>query len=233
VKNTILIFSDESDISTNQVINWIEYFGFKWVRLNGNEFFNLDNEITYDPVSCKAEINGLTLLPSNSSSIYSCWYRRFGTESNSEEILRTNTLELNVGLAVDQKLRREKYRLQYSLIEQCLSSYRSLGSFAKRNLNKLTVLQYAAQIGLKVPKTIITTSREELMKFSKCFDSIITKAIYEGVSFVNGGAVYGSYTERITTDDIHQLDDNFHVSLFQEEVKILWQYFRSRIPKQK
>jgi len=76
----ILILSDDSDFSTNVVIDWIHYLGGKSIRLNDNDIVHISSlSISSDGNShFKATISGDKkkeyILLSNNISSY--WYRR-------------------------------------------------------------------------------------------------------------------------------------------------------------
>ena len=95
-------------------------------------------------------------------------------------------------------------------------------SYEKRGLNKLQVLNYAQEIGLKVPKTYITGSKailEDIRK-NKC-QELITKNIYEAfliTQYKSNTNIY-SKTYEVNDDLLNPSSEKFLYSLFQEKIK--------------
>jgi len=86
------------------------------------------------------------------------------------------------------------------------------------NINKLTVLRAAAQTGLKIPPTLITTSKEILQHFSEQNSSVITKDIRELVSIGHNHDGYFSLsTEKVNRENNYP--ERFWYSLFQKMIE--------------
>lgn len=81
-------------------------------------------------------------------------------------------------------------------------------------------LDCAKKSGLKIPDTLITNSKKQLVDFfnnnkrviSKPITNNVTLLIKEKISFMN-------YTEEVTKEDINDLNDFFYPTLFQEYIE--------------
>lgn len=72
----ILLITNEKDTSTNNVIDWLIYYGAEFRRINGEDQFSLFSfELSNDRIDCKlANRRNGELLDLN--KISAVWYRR-------------------------------------------------------------------------------------------------------------------------------------------------------------
>lgn len=99
--------------------------------------------------------------------------------------------------------------------------------------NKILDLKIAAQLGLKIPATIVTNTKKDLLKFHEKFKFIITKALNYSFSYQDNNTHYqSSLTIRLNKNDLNNLSDFFLPSIFQEEINKLFEvrvfYFNRR-----
>ena len=103
-----------------------------------------------------------------------------------------------------------------------LEKKRHICSYDKRGLNKLKVLYFAKEIGLKIPETYITGNEKSLKLIlkNKCSD-LITKNIYEAVHIAdfNENENINSKTYKVDDDLLKATSNLFLYSLFQKEIK--------------
>ena len=71
----IIIFTIKYDISTSDVIRWLEYFGEKVIRLNADDEIHKFDKITSKGIFIK---NTLTNKVFNLLDAKACWWRRRG-----------------------------------------------------------------------------------------------------------------------------------------------------------
>src|SRR5690606_23727997 len=82
----ILVLSENGDLSTNDVLKWLDYFGVEWTRINEDdrvEFTSLkyiDNRIKHFIITVNGQ--AIDLL-----DVKAYWYRR-GWLNTSEQFLR-------------------------------------------------------------------------------------------------------------------------------------------------
>lgn len=223
----ILIFSEEKDLSTNDVIEWIIASNKEFVRINSE---NIGRVVFHHYDSLKQEI--LVTLdgqPFNLCKIESVWYRRGGFSPSIFKDTRPGK-----GISIFKKkffLRgdRDNYVIRhfsneretiFGFLQQKVenSASFSLSKKSKTVVNKLEVMEIAKKHGLSVPNTIITGEKKKLKEVITKDGAVITKAVSDGIYYFSNRHAYYTYTEKITKRDIKVLPDNFFPSLIQNEV---------------
>ncbi|WP_313240665.1 grasp-with-spasm system ATP-grasp peptide maturase [Sphingobacterium multivorum] len=195
----VLIFSEQADYCTYQVIRWLKSFQVDYFRLNKE-----------DDVSVKKIdlLNNTMLFEVNSkeldlSKINAVWYRRgffnfdisgFEIDNESIRALKEEAVCLNLFL------------MEY-LIENKFCINNQFSSFN----NKISTLLKAKNVGLNVPETYLTSFSTELPE-----SDLITKSIGAQLMINNleAGEVKMFYTEKV---DIKE-QQFFFPSLFQTEI---------------
>ncbi len=86
--------------------------------------------------------------------------------------------------------------------------------------NKVFQLSLAKQIGFVIPQTLISSSSEDIITFSKRYKSTIVKPVRSGYIETKEGA-FAAYTRRLTEEDIESLRTNVLPAplIVQEEIK--------------
>jgi glutathione synthase/RimK-type ligase-like ATP-grasp enzyme len=87
------------------------------------------------------------------------------------------------------------------------------------DIDKLTQLKFAQECGLHIPETIITSSKETLLKFNRKFNLIITKNIASSLTLYLEEKIFKTYTSEIDNDFIKTLPESFFPSLFQQYIE--------------
>ena len=202
----IVIISEDKDQSTTDVIEWINFFGVPFMRVNGS------NEISGLSINADGymfRVNNKMLKPDEVTAL---WYRRgflnfrrlaFG----SKDFPFKKTL---------QKYEAKELSILNSYLFNKLKPVKCLGDFHNTEVNKLVNLDTAKLMGLNVPDTLITTNKQELEAFLSRHKQVITKSIGEVIIGFEEPYSITSYTSRIiTTDD---LPNDFFPALFQQEI---------------
>lgn len=206
----LLLTSESGDLSHIEIVNWLEYFRADYMIITGESFLRGDVNFVYkdDVIIC----NGRNLT----KEVSVVFYRRWLYPSN-------------VVLTKDSLLNKTLLRNLYNeTLEVCdfLSSHLKnaiwIPSYQSVCVNKLAVLNYANKVGLLIPKTIVTTSKKELLSFvKKCKNGCITKAIgnYTNIKSDKGLWAKPIYTKEVDTDFItNKCPSQFSISLFQENI---------------
>lgn len=202
----ILLQSAKDDKSTMDVLGWIAYLG------NSN-FIRLNNEVSVNSIEIDDDIKILTSECELKYSLVDMyWYRRgvfLHQFSNAQEKQNLSFLaEIN---KVFSKL-------------EIIHKKNIIGKYKDNDLNKLEMLFRAFQAGLKVPKTIVTGSRDSLIQFIKSSNGkIVTKALHNNSFKIETKSNYRCYlnikTKLIKIEDC--LNGNMKdgiPALFQEYV---------------
>lgn len=209
----ILIISTHlGDFTTDLVIDWLDFKKINYKRINGIDLVNENLKIDFNGVeiSTKDEIINL-------SDINTFWYRRllpYNYFLSEYGKLTTNAI-LNIELM--RNIQNEFNRIK-DFISVFYREKNWLSQIGNSTLNKIEVLHNAKQLGLMIPDSIITTSKNEIIKFRKKHSSIIVKSISEALALPIDNEFYMSYTYNITNSDIDNLPENFYPSLVQENI---------------
>lgn len=199
----VLIISNETDASTNLVIEWLEFKDVSWVRIN-----------TEDIVNINFNINDIYITVNDRSfyfsQIKSFWYRRgFINFDLFEKTFFSSSKEINEFIKIEQQHLKNYF---YFLLKQ----KKHLNGFYDNNINKLIVNYYAVLYKLKTPETYIIDSKVELLKIIES-KKIITKTIAGNphIKFKDKSGML--YTTEIENIDI--IPKYFLPSLFQTLVE--------------
>lgn len=219
----ILLLSRQDDGSTREVAEWLCAFGKPFLRLNADDSKN-------QFVRCDLNRNNFTFLINDKqytfgpSDIRSVWHRRSGFSLPGQhwENKGLRSLFFDQGNTVENYLEEESQQLMetiHFLLQNRKNSDHDIGNPFFNTVNKLIVLQQAADERLEIPDTYIVVKKGDLENLLKKQRKLITKAIGDGVyRFVDGYGYY-SYTEKITGKFVSALPDTFFPSLIQKEVE--------------
>ncbi|WP_125719646.1 ATP-grasp domain-containing protein [Flavobacterium ustbae] len=202
----ILVINGQKDQSTDNICKWLMYYEKEFIRIDENSYIN---KVNFDLLNefYEFEINNVKI---NLHSISSVFYKN-GTlnyqintdKDESKFIIDYNANEWN-------KLR---FFLHF-LIEKkaiCL-----IGNIAHYEVNKLEVLTLANEIGLKIPESFITSSKDNVCRLLHEKKQLITKSIGEIKPFYSKDDLYLNYTREINL--FEKMSDNFVPSLLQVKV---------------
>ena len=211
----VFVLSDENDGTTDDVLDWLTYFGISFCRFSNTSRFCIHEiSIKNGQINGSLEVDGITYRLEDFSSY---WYRR-GKINLAYKIptIKSNSL---LNQEIYGSLSREK-RTQSELMYYFLEQLPNIGSFHHNNTNKLVNLCLAAHCGLKTPDTIILDNKKDLLKYLKVHKKVITKPSEQG------GLVYSDEflrttggTEIVDAEFLDCLPETFFPSLFQNYVE--------------
>lgn len=213
----VLVIGRDDDPSTNDLISDLLFRGHRATRINGstgNKPFTMElgskNGIqcsfggsdinSYDAILFRKEHNPFAFNNAD----------RHNDDMGKllEEIAEFQRLEL-----------RQARQVMYSLAS--IPAYPMMSAVA--SLNKMLVLKEAFDVGLKIPRTLITNSKVELLRFVRDVGQVITKPINEFYPIRWKDRAYAPYTARLTASDIDAMSDTFFPSLVQEEISKVYE----------
>lgn len=191
--------------STEHVQDWLNFLNAKYVRINGSDYLE-------------------KISSSNSENLFDevniCWFRRWMDDDFiTRTILKTDSIDIKNSIELYTFLSLEYKMLNESLWEKLKSKKWLTSPKYEFSNSKLAILESAEKQGLKCPKTIITTRKNELLEFKNVHKRIITKAIYEATAFWGDGIFYTTKTVEVTDNVIQTTEETFFPSLFQELVE--------------
>ena len=226
----ILIISEENDVTTDRVIDWLLHYNIEFERINDNKASVLS--------AFKIDNSGVDLtINSRSHHTYtSVWQRRGAVDFfkiHIDELSSKNGVAAYDSLL--KYLSKEKNVISNSIegyLKKTCTSY--IGSFEREmNTNKIEVLLLAKELGLQIPKTLITTSKEELVKFYTENKNIITKDLFQTVHFQFKNEYHNSIGTFVVTEQmIHLLEAQFFPIFVQEKIEKKYE-IRSFLYKEK
>lgn len=200
----VLILSSESDVSTNDVVDWIDFFNCECKRINQNT--SIGTEISIDDEGTKL----LLKISEDSVSINQIngyWYRR----DFLSVLWSRSTCAHNLTIVNNESR---------NTVEQFLDEYlfdNGVGRIGNNRLNKLRVLHIATTLNLRVPKTLLSNK----LKSYKTFLSK-TQTISKRIANVNlrmNDSEMVLYAEEMAVDDLKLLNKDLVPFLVQEKVR--------------
>lgn len=213
----VLILSDEYDSSTNNVIDYLNYFNADYLRINENNILEVKFIKFIDGVlsfSFEVEI-GINKHIVNSSQIKAFWYRRGWFTIKKKSLGDYFFNSWNIGKVLNNYIQNETMDV-VQFFYSYLNSIKHIGYFNDNYTNKLFNLNLASKFGLKIPETIVTTNKSDIEEMLKKFNKIIVKSIKDGGISLNNEFDIGSFTRLILPSDMDEIPNIFYPSLVQE-----------------
>ncbi len=200
----IVIFSNQNDSSTSEVIRWLIKDNHPFIRID------IEEKVSITKLKINNEKEDYQLCYKdqrvNLSDIKSIWYRRGGMSFAEESFKFDNNTQ--------KKYAHHDFSILREYVFKKLGEKKSISNYNSRSVNKLIALDNAKQSGLNIPDTLITSDKKELQVFIKKHKNIITKAISESPINLESRSFF--YTERVNEKLINDLPQTFFTSLFQE-----------------
>lgn len=204
----ILIITEIEDPTADIICKWLTYHHKEWFRINNTDNVELENFVHSDEsIDFNLTINSIKLSYGQIKAVY---YRRGIINLAS---VKTNNLPSNLM----EFLNEERLKL-IEYIHFLLEFKPCIGKFERTGPNKLKVLKLASDFGINTPKTFITQKKEEANQIIEKH-AVITKAIFEPISFVKNEYSFSNPTVRLLKEDMEQVGDFFWYSLIQSEVQ--------------
>jgi len=206
----ILIISQNSDLSTSNIIDWLPKSS--WIRINEGDISNLTLSMTSEGKN--SIIFNTSQGEIDLDTISNIWYRR------GSLMYTVNKEILTFPSKITSHINYEWDTLRNYLNEN-LDKYPILGSLKiEDDLNKLSTAQLAASCGFRIPDSLITSQKSELIKFKEKHKRVITKGIQRNPSFTidqkKEAISFNMFTTEIHNKDIQNADETFFPTLFQE-----------------
>lgn len=199
----ILIVSHKEDFTTDYLVNILNKKNVKYLR------FNTDDIVDKHKILIHSENNKISISIDDVKKFHSVWYRR----TKIPNVLFDNIIERN--LFSKDIINFTKSIFQLITAEKWLSNPYKISD----SENKLLQLKYAVEIGFKVPNTIISNTKNEIINFYKeNSENVILKPLYNG-RVIDGENQKLIFTNKLNFDEF--LKDEFlsFPILFQENVQ--------------
>jgi ATP-GRASP peptide maturase of grasp-with-spasm system len=203
----ILISSNNYDVSTSSVAEWLIYYKKAFVIFTETNTLEAFDYVQVPNSSWRSQLTTNSGQTISNDEVESVWYRR-GRYRYKEKLEVSKEDKFRFLISHNQN----ELEVINDFLMRNLSGKINFGKYSKGNLNKLEVLRIASEVGLSIPKTIITTTKNQVLKEFKSA-RIISKTISEIIHLNIQERVYSNRTIEVSVDS---LPDCFFPSLFQE-----------------
>lgn len=212
---SILLVSSDDDISTNEIIKWILYRGYTFLRINA---------------SYKIEIIEVNLIEESIIFIYKGKKYDMFKEFTSV-LFRRGRLGINLTFSNELKaifknemfqdyFKLERNFLDSAIIHLMKKKLNSIGNPHRYTTSRLIAHMESNRLNLNNPRCIITSSKSVLLQFwSTCNKKIVSKGIQDIFTYTDSGIAADTDTLLITDEILNQLPENFEYSHFQEYIE--------------
>jgi ATP-GRASP peptide maturase of grasp-with-spasm system len=213
----ILILSKEQgESATEEVMDWLSYFGCDFQRLNGNNLRTKPFKITLgESNNCILNNYNEFILQDEISLIWNRRWRDSNFLDKTEQKVNKNFLyEMKTHL-LNEFSRVSQY------IYHIFSQKEWVDKPSLIQPNKLIVLEAAKNCGLEIPNTLITNNKEDALCFLSENKRVCTKPIHEVSTFFNykQQSAYLMDTKEVKEADLLTMESIFFPSLFQKLIE--------------
>lgn len=204
----LIIGKNDLDTSTEAVIDYLEYTNKKWLRINGDDIINSTIHITNDNINKYVKNDEIAVV----------WYRRLLNDDIFLNVFDEKNISNHNAIKLYNFL-RDEIRVLINLFMDSLKTKNWLTRPEELRISKLEMLFSAKKLNIRIPDTIITTSKMELLNFKNRYERIITKCISDSCVLRHGKNAFIMNTQEVKGEFIEKLDSVFSISLFQELVE--------------
>lgn len=217
-----ILSRSQVETSTEEVIDWLRAWKVPFIRINGSDIdshggllISISNAGVWD----RLESDGVIL---GTDEIRVVWYRRWGYKNayrNADIFMdHEHSVAINI-YSVFLHIYHELQGVSHFLFSR-MASAKWLSDPTIASVNKLRVLNLAAEIGLDIPETLATSNVEEARQFAARHGEIITKPISEALMCNFDGKLYASYTSTAPRELLeNEVWQGAFPSLFQEKLR--------------
>ena len=222
----ILIISNHEDPSTSDIIEWLIYH-YKYDK----EILRLSSDDPVEVVDLSFKDEGIYFTFKHRDTVYNykdieaIWQRRgrlalnnnFHADQNYLGTSRTSQLPDFLSY-LKFNARELQFFIETLIEENCFRFRRSIGSITSNRVKKLDQLFLAQKVGLNIPGTQVTSSRDVLQQFYTNEKELITKGIGFKPGFHIDDHYYAITTQEVDKEDIDNAADYFFPSIFQAKI---------------
>lgn len=210
----ILILSDKNDLSTCDVISWINKSGRDCMVITEQDPIRL---VEIDEAGHFTFIvKGRTV---SSRQISSYWYRRGRLNLEKKNLSSPDTLQ-GVKKLLEENLSIEMGKI-LSYLHSILRKINHIGGLYLSEINKLHVLNTCRDLDITVPAYLVTAKKSRLLQFVDKYGEVITKAATSTIFAGNAEVHLAAYTEVVDREILSGLPEEFAPSFFQERIEKL------------
>ncbi len=191
-KDTVLILTNTEEAAIGRVINWLNHFNQKFIRINTEDLILPSNKISLRFLDNKKFEGSIKFGDQivDLSRIKSVWYRRpKSPKSNHPDNQTKSFIE-------------DEFKAALWSLYTCLDSFWMNDPLISKYLldhNKMLQMKIATSVGLLVPKTIVTNVPDDVLSFCRQNqDEIAVKVLHSRIFQKEGSRKsFGIYTNRV------------------------------------
>ena len=218
----ILIFSNAFEPTTNAVIDWLLYFNKKVIRINPDDgdLSSLNLVSKKYPEKAALDVDFSFIYKDKEvklSEVEGYWFRRGKIPVHRPLYSLASVFKNRFIKHFSNQLYLELNYLNEYLFYLMSKVPARIGDPELADVNKMIVLDMAAEEGLLVPDSYIISKNDHLRSLVKKGIDLITKPLV-GLMIQGKSERYFSYTERINPDEAEEFPDDLFPSLLQEHV---------------
>jgi len=215
--------SDEHDVSTHRVINWLTYLKVPYYRINNTSSVRIDYLTTKNgKIDFKISITSpysTTPYILYANDIKGYWYRRGSFELEKIRIQEVKSENMNIVKEKFNKYLDEENKKIVDFFHYYLTTFPHLGCFLDNfTINKVFILYQAQKEKILIPEFVITSKKRDIEIFLNKYNCCITKGIDRNGLSVCKGIGLGNSTIVITESKFSQLSANFNYSFVQQYI---------------
>ncbi len=206
----VLIFSVKNDFTTNEVIEWLKLKDFKFERIG---YAKLDKS----PKLFLQVSNHKSQFKVDGKIIHSVWFRKGFYMSTYEKDLFEEGLE-NFLLEETKQYRKIMFHsTPYNMGVKVLGK----NDIEYYDVNKMRTLIMAKRVGLNIPQTIVTNSKEDIVIFLGRHKKVISKPLNNPAFLASEDKRYSfsMYTSIIDDNVLEKLNDVVTPCFVQEYIE--------------
>jgi len=211
-KGMVLIISNDNDVSTNDVLDWLRLFKIEHIKISSSDQIIVQQILfSSSDIHISLEIQGRTILLKDIKTV---WYRRdwFNLKNDFNDIVFSEPIKH----LVDRQLTSEIEAINQLIWD--VFAEKSFNKPSDNNISKLSVMRQATLLNIPIPETLVTSKRHVLLAFLRQNQEAITKNFSQGVFINIDGAYFGSFTQLLTATMIEELNDTFAPILAQRMI---------------
>lgn len=207
----VLILSTPFDNTTDNIIDWLYFMGIKYNRLNDIDFYQKKSvQILIDKKEICIVVDNINV----SNNIDIVWLRRWGLTDND---FRINATDMN---SVAISLLRH-FKQEFKVLTDILFAKNKEKFFITNpnqyEVNKISTLLIAQNIGLKVPDFLISNNKTDIVNFRTKNTQLITKPLSQLATFKYASSFYYSYTS-VVNASFNESSSDIGITFFQKKI---------------
>ncbi len=212
----LIISKADFELTTNSVCDWLNHYRVPFMRINVDritdpDYYDLFVDLNNNTLEIFDKVNYRNI---DLTQIKVVWCRRF-IDMVYEQVIRQER-EIDANLIKFAKFHAAERNRFLRILYDFYPNWKWFDYYRDSlKIDKIEVLRLAKKHNLLIPETYIVNSKQSLLKITNQKKNLITKPIFEGVTFSDAEGVYSTHTQMVRNTKIRE----FIPSLFQENIQ--------------